>query len=173
MASTPTAPARIHVAPVIDGEGWRHARRLVEEHIAWLTDDLGLDVRANQHDSEEELDSLAEFYALPHGRFLLGYVAGAPAGITGVHLMDGDTAELRRVWITPAARGNRLAPAMLQAGIETARSLGATRLWLETVSGHMDKAIAIYTKAGFRPIPHYSSLHETLANTVSLGLDLQ
>jgi GNAT superfamily N-acetyltransferase len=103
----------------------------------------------------------------------VGLVGGEPSGTAGVHLMDPETAELRRVWITPAARGNRLAPVMLQSAIDTARSLGARRMWLETASGHMDKAISIYRRAGFEPIPHYTSLPEALPGVVSLGLALR
>jgi GNAT superfamily N-acetyltransferase len=167
------APTRVGVAPVTTPEAWQHARRLISEHVDWLVDVLEMDILAYQHDSQEEIDSLETFYAPPEGRFLLGYVDDVPSGISGVHRMDRDTAELRRVWITPATRGNRLAPALLAAGIETARELGARSLWLETVGGHMDKAIGIYTRAGFRPIPHYSDLHESLPNVVSLGLDLR
>jgi GNAT superfamily N-acetyltransferase len=151
---------------------WREAERLTGELIDWLASTVGLDARAHQHDSNPELDSLPEFYREPYGRMLLGFLDGVASGTTGVRMMGPGTAELRRVWVTPVARGNRLAPALLSGGIEAARSLGAERICLETASGHMDKAIAMYTRAGFRPIAPYSSLPETLPNILTLGLEL-
>lgn len=162
-----------HVSPATTPEEWGHARRLVNEMIDWLASAVGLNVRAHQHESNEELDSLDRFYQRPAGQLLLGYVEDVPSGTTGVHLIDAQTAELRRVWITPSARGCGLAPLLLQAAARTARDLGARRLWLETASGHMDKAIALYTRAGFRPIPAYSSLPEAMPGILSLGLDLE
>jgi GNAT superfamily N-acetyltransferase len=152
---------------------WADAERLVGEHVDWLASALNLSARASQHDSNEELDSLASFYREPAGRFLVGSVNGVASGITGVYMMEPDTAELRRVWVTPAARGHGLAPAMLQAAIDTAKDLGARRIWLETARGHMDTAIAMYTRAGFREIPDYSSLREAVPSLVCLGLELR
>jgi GNAT superfamily N-acetyltransferase len=148
------------------------ARTLVSQLVDWLTATLDLDVRREQHDSDDELASLERFYAEPNGRLLLGFVDGQPAGTTGVHLMSPRTAELRRVWVTPNARGRGLASRLLDTGIETAKQFGAEAVWLETVAGHMDTAIRMYRRAGFRPIPPYSLLGETLPNALSLGLVL-
>lgn len=166
-----TRPA-IRVAPAVTEFEWAEARRLTGELIDWLADEVGLDARAHQHDSNEELDSMHDFYRPPAGRFLVGYVEGAAAGTSGVHLMSPETAELRRVWVTPGARGAGLASALLETAIGTARQLGARRLWLETAAGYMDTAIAMYRRAGFRDIPPYSSLPQTIPNILTLGLEL-
>jgi GNAT superfamily N-acetyltransferase len=166
-----TTPA-IRVSAARTVSDWRDAARLTGELVAWLQDPVGLDVHQHQHDSNEELGALAEFYREPNGRMLLGFLDGVARGTTGVHMMDADTAELRRVWVTPSARGNSLAPALLHAGIECARSMGAKRIWLETARGHMDKAIAMYTRAGFREIAPYSDLPKVLPSVITLGLEL-
>lgn len=160
------------VAPAQNVRDWQAARALITEMLEWLGGVVGLDVRAHQHDANAELDSLTDFYRVPEGQMLIACVDGVPCGTTGVRLMDPETAELRRVWVTPAARGNAIAPALLRTGIETARSLGARRVWLETAAGHMDKAIRMYRRAGFRDIPSYSSLPDALPNVLTLGLEL-
>ena len=162
----------IHIAPAQTAAEWAAARSLLAEMITWLADAVTLDVRAHQHDSNEELDGLESFYSLPDGQLLLGSLGGRPAGTTGVRRLDAETAELRRVWVTPVARGNALAPALVQAGIDAARGMGARRLWLETARGSMDKAISIYTAFGFREIPAYSSLPENFPQVITLGLEL-
>lgn len=172
MSQSVSAEALVHAAAATTPEEWQHARRLVGEMIDWLASAVGLEARLHQHDSNEELDSLHDFYKRPAGQLIIGYVAGKPSGTTGIHLMDAETAELRRVWVTPSARGNGLAPVLLRTAIETARDLGAKRIWLETASGHMDKAIAMYTRAGFRPIPAYSSLPDMLPGILTLGMEL-
>ena len=163
----------VNVAVARTPDDWEHAQRLVGELVSWLATTVGFDARAQQHDSNEELDDLADFYALPGGQLLLGSVGGIPCGTTGVHLMSATTAELRRVWVTPQSRGNGLAPQLLTTGIEMARTLGANEVWLETVSGPMDTAIAMYKRSGFVTIPHYSSLHSSVPDVLSLGLKLR
>jgi GNAT superfamily N-acetyltransferase len=162
----------LRVMPASSSADWTEARRLVAQLVNWLSCTVGVDARREQHDSDFELDTLEHFYGEPNGRMLLGLVDGWPQGTTGVHLMSPRTAELRRVWVAPGARGCGLASLLLHAGIETARDLGATSLCLETVRGHMDTAIGMYARAGFRPIRPYSSLGATLPNALSLGLAL-
>jgi GNAT superfamily N-acetyltransferase len=171
MAHVAATPTDIRVAPATTPSDWCAGRILVGQLVTWLGT-LGLDVRRQQHDSNAELDALEEFYRAPNGRLLLGFVDERACGTTGVHLLSPDTAELRRVWVTPDARGHGLASRLLQAGIEAARSLGARSMWLETVDGHMDTAIGMYRRAGFQPIRPYTSLGESLPNAVSLGLVL-
>ena len=172
MGTTLNRPRLCIASPTI-GADWADARRLIGEHIAWLATALNLDARVDQHDSRDELDALDVFYREPAGRFLIGYVNGVAGGIMGVHMMDEETAELRRVWVTPSARGNGLAPVMLQAALDTARDLGAHRIWLETAAGQMDTAIAMYTRAGFKPVPDYSNLRKAVPNLIVLGLGLR
>jgi len=173
MTSTDTsARTEIRVRPATNTEDWAHAKRLTGELVDWLAETLALDARAHQHDSNAELDSLATFYTPPRGEMLLGYIGGIACGTSGVFMMDERTAELRRVWITPSARGHGLAPVLLHTAIESARRMGARRMWLETAEGHMDKAIAMYARAGFQPVPKYSTLSDNIPNILTLGRDL-
>ena len=151
---------------------WADAGRLVGELVDWLARVVQLDAQASQHDSTEELSSLRDFYSTPAGSMVLGYVNGIAAGTSGVHMMDAETAELRRVWVTPSARGAGIAPLMLESALQAARELGARRVWLETAADHMQKAITMYTRAGFRPISDYSDLRSAVPSAISLGLDL-
>ncbi len=158
----------LSVSPAANADDWRAARRLVDELVTWMCGELGTDPREAQHGSAEEFRDMAGFYSLPHGIFLIGRVDGRPAGSMGIRLLDADTAELKRVWVTPEARGRGLAPRMLERSFDAARVLGATRLRLETEPGLMATAVEMYIKAGFERIPHYSPLGEKLPTLLSM-----
>ena len=166
------AGVAVRVAPAHTVSDWADARGLLRDMIAWLKSEAGLDARAHQHDTNDELDDLPGYYRFPGGMFLVGYLDDVPVGTTGVKLMSPSIAEIRRVWVAPEARGNRVAARLLQQGISGARALGAERVWLETRQGPMDRAIGMYRRAGFQPIPAYTSLPESVSGVLSLELVL-
>ncbi|TCK25503.1 GNAT family N-acetyltransferase [Pseudonocardia endophytica] len=102
----------------------------------------------------------AQFLA-PRGTYLIGYddgvpvVSGAwrsldPAEAGGDPVRDGD-AEIKRMYVVPAARGLGYARALL-AGLErTAVEQGRTRMILETGTAQPD-AIALYRSSGYEAI---------------------
>jgi ribosomal-protein-alanine N-acetyltransferase len=62
-----------------------------------------------------------------------------------------DTAELLRVVVAPAYRGQGRARALVRAGTQWAQAVGATRLLLE-VEETNEAARRLYDRQGFRPI---------------------
>jgi hypothetical protein len=66
---------------------------------------------------------------------------------------DG-SAELKRVFVTAAARGLGVGRALLGAAEERARELGATTMRLET-GLPQTAAIALYERAGYRHVPRF------------------
>lgn len=80
---------------------------------------------------------------------------GDPAGRTGRHTVgDGAgspasaTAEVKRMYVAPEARGSKLGAAVLDRLELEAAALGIDRLVLETGS-RQDEAIGLYERAGF------------------------
>lgn len=67
---------------------------------------------------------------------------------------DGDTAEVKRMYVTPDARGSGAAQALLDALVVGGRALGYRRLVLET-GDRQQAAIGLYMRAGFRRIPNF------------------
>jgi putative acetyltransferase len=83
----------------------------------------------------------------PHIQFFIARLDGAAVGCAGVALF-ADLAELKRMYVRPAARGRGVADALL-ARIETAtRDAGLARLCLETGDRQL-AAIRVYSRAGF------------------------
>ncbi|SCG69626.1 GNAT family N-acetyltransferase [Micromonospora coxensis] len=95
----------------------------------------------------------AEFVP-PHGAFLVAYLDGEPVGCGGWRSHDDDTAELKRMYTAPAARGRGVARAVLAAVERSARDHGRKRIILEC-GDRQPEAIAMYTSAGYDPIPNF------------------
>jgi len=88
---------------------------------------------------------------MPRGVYLVAYACGMPVGCGALRPIDGDTAELRRVYVLPERRRDGVARALLAALESQARALGYRALKLET--GHKQQpAMALYQSFGFRRI---------------------
>jgi len=79
-------------------------------------------------------------------------------GCVGLRPLDATTAEMKRLYVRPAARGTGLGRKLALAAIGEARERGYRRIVLDTVAGKMDAAIALYRALGFREIaPYYEN----------------
>jgi GNAT superfamily N-acetyltransferase len=103
---------------------------------------------------DAELHELPGAYGPPRGVLLLAQVDGAPAGCVALRPESGDAAELKRLYVRDAFRGQGLGRALTEAAIDAARELGYARLRLDTTPS-MRAAIAMYQSMGFRDIAPY------------------
>jgi GNAT superfamily N-acetyltransferase len=94
----------------------------------------------------------AEEVAEGRGAFLVAYVDGRPLGCGAVRRLDPQTAEIKRMYVDPAARGRGVGRRVLAALEVEARRLGARRLVLET-GERQPESLALYARAGFTRIP--------------------
>lgn len=142
----------------------------VRELFAEYANSLGVDLSFQDFDAE--LTDLPGKYAPPLGGILLaresngaalGCVALRPAPTPG-------TAEIKRLYLRPAARGQALGRHLAEAIIERARGTGYVRLVLDTLVT-MDAARQLYVKLGFRPVPPYYD--NPLPGTLYMALDLR
>ena len=98
------------------------------------------------------------YFDAPGGAFFVGYLDGRPVA-TGAWrrrtdvLVDGTSlsAEVKRMYVVPQARGLGLARAVLAHLEDTAREAGAEVMVLET-GLRQPEAIALYESSGYRPI---------------------
>jgi GNAT superfamily N-acetyltransferase len=90
----------------------------------------------------------------PGGVFLVLWEGEAPVACGGICRYDEATAELRRMFVAPEARGRGLSRALLGALEEEARSLGYAFVRLET-GDRQPEAIALYVSSGYAPIPRF------------------
>lgn len=107
-------------------------------------------------DFAAELESLPGIYAAPNGALILASKDGEPVGCVAMRPLDAETGEMKRLYLTQAARGNGVGRKLCEALIAAAKRAGYTRMRLDTVPGKMDSAITLYRALGFRTIPPYN-----------------
>lgn len=92
----------------------------------------------------------------PSGAFLVAYLAGGPVGCAGWRSSGdaGETAELKRMYVSPTARGRGVARAVLAAVERSAREYGRRRLILEC-GDRQPEAIGLYRSAGYEQIENF------------------
>lgn len=85
------------------------------------------------------------------GVFLVARRSGSPIACGGIRLLDPRSAELKRMFCVAEQRGRGVGRALLTRLEDEARSLGVSRLKLET-GVHQEAAIALYRRAGFEAV---------------------
>jgi len=105
------------------------------------------------------------------GTFLVVYLEGTPVGCGALRILDAETAELKRMYVSPAVRGRGLGRRLVAALEAEARALGIRRLVLET-GILQDAALALYRATGFHPIPLYGEYCLSPETSVCLGKEL-
>jgi GNAT superfamily N-acetyltransferase len=96
----------------------------------------------------------ASAFEPPGGAYLVGRLGGEAVACGGVARYDEATAEIRRMYVVPAARGRGLSRLVLAALEDEARTLGYSHVRLETGKLQVE-AIGLYVSTGFQPIPRY------------------
>lgn len=131
--------------------GHPDAVRLIEEVQALYVDRYG---------TPDEAPIDASEFEEGRGRFHLAHLDGELVGMgawrfTEVRALGGGvTAEIKRMYVVPAARGRGVARRLLVHLEATAAAEGVEVVVLETGT-QQPEAIGLYTSSGYQPIPGY------------------
>jgi len=104
---------------------------------------------------DQELAGLPGDYAPPDGRLLLAEYRGQLAGCIGLHKLDPEICEMKRLYLRPQLRGRGVGRALAEAVIAEARAIGYKKMRLDTVEPVMPNAVALYRRLGFIEIDPY------------------
>jgi GNAT superfamily N-acetyltransferase len=153
---------------------------LFREYGLWvlgqLESELGLrfgieDVERHHKAFEVEMPRLVG----PGGRLLLARAGEEPVGVAALKPVDGATAEIKRMYVRPQARGRGVGRALLQRLVEDARSEGYRTARLESLR-FMTEAHALYRSFGFVDIAVFDGAESSLSAlegvTVFMELEL-
>ncbi|QDP25680.1 bifunctional helix-turn-helix transcriptional regulator/GNAT family N-acetyltransferase [Bradyrhizobium cosmicum] len=91
----------------------------------------------------------------PCGTFIVAMSDTLPIGCVGLKGTDHGYAEIKRLWVAPAARGLRLGRLLMDATEDAARGLGIALLRLDTNSA-LAEAGQLYRTTGWREIPRFN-----------------
>jgi len=123
-------------------------RVLFEEYAQSLAVGLGF------QDFENELASLPGAYSPPGGCLLLAKSGARSVGCVGVRRLDAAICEMKRLYVRPEARGQRLGRSLVEAAIAFARAAGYGAMRLDTLPT-MTAAQDLYRHMGFRDVAPY------------------
>jgi ribosomal protein S18 acetylase RimI-like enzyme len=114
-----------------------------------------------RYGGEDETPLDPAMFDPPRGSFFVGYLDGRPAASGAWRrredveaLGSTSTAEIKRMYVAPAARGRGLARAMLAHLERTAFEAGASVSILETGT-LQPEAIALYESSGYVEVPKF------------------
>jgi GNAT superfamily N-acetyltransferase len=91
----------------------------------------------------------------PRGAFVLARAGDEVVGCGAITLLDERTAEIKRMWVSPAVRGRGLGRRLLARLEEEARRAGCRTVVLDT-STTLTEAVAMYEAAGYTPTEPYN-----------------
>jgi len=97
-----------------------------------------------------------EELAPPSGSYLVGWIDGEAAAGGGLRLLNPELAEIKRMYVRPAFRGQGLARALLAALEGEARRLGAGTARLDT-GAKQTLAAGLYERSGYRRIGNWNN----------------
>ena len=107
---------------------------------------------------EQELANLPGDYAVPAGALLLAFVDGQLAGCGALRALsdadNGNSCEMKRLYVRPAFRRFGLGRVIAQALLDEAQGIGYSEVLLDTLDD-MEAARGLYASLGFEEIPPY------------------
>ena len=115
----------------------------------------------------------------PQGLFAVGYLGDEPVAMGGWRRHDDEhpqtawaapVAEVKRMYVSTAARGRGYARTVLAYLEDTAREAGVRWLLLETGS-RQPEAVALYLSCGYQPVPRFG-YYADRELAIHLGKDL-
>ena len=144
----------------------QQVRELFSEYVAWL----GINLCFQNY--EKELAELPGDYAPPGGRLLLMLDEdGGAAGCAALRDLGDGVCEMKRLFVRPEFRGQRLGERLVELILNEARAIGYQHIRLDTLPGKMDRAIAMYRARGFKDIPPY--YNNPVVGAAFMELELQ
>ena len=159
----------------------KHARRLLDamdvvtialsrdqivfEEVDYSSDMAKYCLKANEEELSQRVSSdftleqsgvpdLSQM-APPHGTFVVARLEDLAVGCVGIKGSGGQIAEVKRMWIAPAARGLGLARTMMIHAEDAARALGIKTLRLDTNSA-LFEAVSLYQSMGWIEIDPFN-----------------
>ncbi len=135
----------------------REIRELFSEYTNMLIDmDTQVAEYLSVQNYEDELENLSVKYGMPYGRLYIAEVGGEPAGCVALRKLDHDNGEIKRLFVRPSFRGNKIGNQLMELVLEEAKKVGYKSVYLDTLP-FLKEAIHMYEKLGFCQIDSYNN----------------
>ena len=134
---------------IVDGKPYiEQVRNRILEYTTALGRDLSF------QDIENELSDPTGKYTPPAGEILVAYEEGTVWGMVAYHRHSEERCEMKRLYVDPQCRGQRLGEKLVDQIIEHAKNAGYKEMVLDTLEP-MVPAIRLYQKSGFEVCEPY------------------
>lgn len=129
---------------------YNQGRELFEEYAKSLEIDLAF------QNFEEELKDISKKYGASEGGCLLLVKDREQAiGCVALRKIDENICEMKRLYVQPQWKGQRLGRKLAEAIIEEGKKMGYSFMRLDTLQ-RMKPALSLYQSLGFYPIEPYN-----------------
>ena len=155
------------------GVDWREATALLYDYVEWVRGWMNIDPVAEQPQLHAELAWPADHYASDDAVLYLAAWGVITVGAVAIRVQPDGSAELRWMYARPFARRRDVADRLIDAAVAGAAERQCHTVWLETVRGAMDPAIAVSRRNGFTQSPTRrttSSIDAAIVMERSIGL---
>ena len=121
-------------------------RIILNEFLSFIANELNKppwDFNLNvEHELDFTMNNLDKF-AKPDGRLLLVEVDGQIAGTISLRKIREDSGEIKRMYVRPKFRGEKLGNLMIEEVIRVSKENGLSKLYLDTAH-FMSSALSFY-----------------------------
>jgi GNAT superfamily N-acetyltransferase len=128
---------------------WKDASALLYDYVEWVRGWTGVDPTAEQPQLQAEMVCPAEQFATDDAALYLAFWEARAVGTAAIRAQPDGSAELKRMYVRPFARGRGVADRLIVAAVTEATDRRCHTVWLETLRGAMDPAISVYRRNGF------------------------
>jgi GNAT superfamily N-acetyltransferase len=138
--------------------GWRSERRgssdpVVQEMVSGYMEELLQYIPA--FDPDQSAPPAPDDFEWPNGCFVLVFAAEVAIACGALRRLTPAIGELRRMWVRPAWRGQKVGRYLLAALENVAVEMHLTEVRLDTNSG-LRPALGLYRSAGYRDLAPYN-----------------
>jgi GNAT superfamily N-acetyltransferase len=126
-------------------------KRLFRQYADWLEKEHG--IAPQTHGIDHEIVNLPHPYAPPQGALFGAKVNETGyAGCIALRSVDKKACEIKRLYVSPDARGQSIGEALVERLIKAAATLGYSEILLD-VGDYQAPARALYARCGFKEMP--------------------
>ena len=123
---------------------------LFRRYADWLEHEY--EITPEIHGIGAEIGKLLAPYTSPDSALIGARTPdGSYVGCIALRRLDGQSCEVKRLFVLPEMRGQRLGEALVAALIKKARALGYAQITLD-VGDYQRPALALYKKCGFQEV---------------------
>ena len=124
------------------------AKELIREYAQSLEFDLDF------QDFDKEMEDFPGQYTLPRGCLYIAMDENQPIGCVALRDLGQDICEMKRLYVKPYFRGQKVGKLLTDVVIKAARDMGYNYMRLDTIPS-MKHANMLYNALGFKQIAPY------------------